>query len=219
MIHFFQQFTPGVSAAFSDREFEASKDLRPLLKTLGTDPERFCDLEQVHADHVILAKKPFNRLQGDGLVTREKGLALVIRSADCASVFFFDPKTKSIGICHAGWRGIKRGIIPNTVQMLEKEFGSKPASLQVAIGPAICPKCYEVGDEFESYFPKEVSRLGKKYFFDLKGAAKRQLIESGVAVGAINDPHLCTACSADRFFSARREGNETGRLLSAIVLK
>lgn len=168
---------------------------------------------------MILAKEPFTRLEADGLVTRERNLALVIRTADCAPVFFFDSKLPAVGICHAGWRGAKKGIVRRMIERFQKEFGSPSASLWVALGPTICSACYEVGKEFEEHFPGEIERRQGKYFFDLRGTVRKQLAEAGIREDSISSSHFCTACSVDRFFSARREGNETGRLLSAIVLK
>jgi YfiH family protein len=208
-----------VLAAFSGREFEASRDRTLFLEALGVRADRFCDLEQVHGSKVVLADRPFTGLAADGMVTKEKGLALLIRTADCVPVFFHDADAGAVGICHAGWRGAKSGVVLETVRTLAREFGSRPASIQVALGPAIRQMCYEVGEEFENYFPGEVARRGGRRFFDLVGAVKRQLRDAGVPEGSVSDSKVCTACSCDRFFSARREGNDTGRLISAILLK
>jgi copper oxidase (laccase) domain-containing protein len=51
------------------------------------------------------------------------------------------------------------------------------------------------------------------------GFIKNRLVQAGVVEEKIRDSVLCTACALDRFFSARREGPETGRFLSAVVLK
>ena len=44
-------------------------------------------------------------LRGDGMVTREKGVALGILGADCAPVLFFDPEKRVVGAAHAGVEG------------------------------------------------------------------------------------------------------------------
>ena len=87
------------------------------------------------------------------------------------------------------------------------------------MGPSICEKCYEVGEEFKDYFPGFVEKRGDKHFLNLGAAVKKKLVEGGVPEKSVFDSKFCTACSVDRFFSARLEGLETGRFLSAIVLK
>ena len=218
-IYLLPGFYPGVLAAFSGREFEAGKDRAHFLTALGADSERFCDLEQVHGGRVILARGPLSRQEGDGLITAERGLTLLVRTADCASIFFYDDKVPAVGIAHAGWRGAKAGIIPRMLETFEREFDSRPASLRVAFGPVICPTCYEVGEEFEDYFRGWIKNREGKRYFDLAGFLKQELKDRGVPERAIHDSGRCPSCSVADFFSARREGQDTGRLISAIMLK
>ena len=218
-IYLFPEFSPGALAAFSNREFEASRDQSRFLESLGALPERSCGIQQVHGDYVAVASKPFEGVKADGMVTRERNLPLLIRTADCVPVFFFDSKAAAVGICHAGWRGAKKGIVARVLEIFKKEFGSDPASILVAIGPAIRQMCYEVGEEFDDYFPGWVKREGNKRFLDLVGVIKKQLVDGGVRKERVIDSNLCTVCSVDQFFSARSEGFKTGRFLSAIMLK
>lgn len=218
-IYQFNPFLPAAFAAFGTRKFEASKDFPLFLKSVGTVPDQFCTVKQVHGDRVLWVGGPSKVEEADGLVTGERGLALVIWTADCAPLFFLDPEAPAVGLCHAGWRGAKSGIVSQTVEMLWKRFGSEPSRLRVAIGPALRESCYEVGKEFENYFPGFVRQEGLRFFFDLVGAVKKELIRAEVPENSITDSGLCTACSVDQFFSARREGSGTGRFLSAIVLK
>lgn len=217
-IYLFPEFAPEATAAFSGREFEASRDLSVFLESLRVKRDHFCSLKQVHGDQIIVASGPLMEVEGDGLVTREPNLALIIRTADCAPVFFFDGRSQAVGICHAGWRGAKKGIIFRMIETLKREFSSDPVFLQVGIGPAICDRCYEVGQEFEEYFPGWVKHQQEGFFFDLVGTVKKQLTLAGVPKDSVKDSGLCTSCSMDRFFSARREGATAGRLLSAMVL-
>lgn len=218
-IYLFPEFAPEAKAAFSGREFEASKDLALFLGCLGVKPERSCTLNQVHGDQIVVVSEPVKEIEGDGLVTKEPNLALVVRTADCAPVFFYDSRCGAVGICHAGWRGAKKGIIFRMIDSLKREFDSDPSFLRAGIGPAICDHCYEVGEEFEEYFPGWVKHESEGFFFDLVGTIRKQLTLAGVEEESISDSNLCTACSMNRFFSARREGESTGRFLSAILLK
>lgn len=224
MIDILPQFLPGAVCCFSTREFEASRDIPHFLDSIGAPRNRFVTVEQVHGDRVIRAGGdcPLEKGQlpeADGIVTDERNLALVIRSADCVPVFIFDPDTPAVGICHAGWRGTKKGIVPRTLEMLSRSFGSRVRSMKAAMGPAICLDCYEVGGEFNDYFPGFVHFREKKHFFDLRGAVRNELAQGGLAPEAIWDSTRCTSCSVDQFYSARKEGVQTGRLISAAFLK
>ena len=81
----------------------------------------------------------------DGMITDEKGVALVGLFADCVPLFFADPVHGAIGLSHAGWRGTVGKIGAKTVQAMEETFGTDPADLVCAVGPSICRDCYEVG--------------------------------------------------------------------------
>jgi len=53
---------------------------------------------------------------------------------------------------------------------------------------------------------------------DLIAANRWQLLDAGLALQNISASDLCTTCRADLFFSYRREGGPTGRMLSVIGL-
>lgn len=221
-IHRLTAFSPGVLAVFSDRTFDASKDWNSFLSALGLAENRYATVKQVHGNKGVTASpstNPAGDLEADGMVTREPNLPLIIRTADCAPVFLYDPVTPAVGLCHVGWRGARAGVIQQTLEKMRIEFGTNPALVEAALGPAICGGCYEMGEEFKSIFPDFVTKRGARYYFDLIGEVKSQLSGCGVPETSIQEPGFCTACSTDRFFSVRREGQDTGRLLSLLMLK
>jgi YfiH family protein len=95
-------------------------------------------------------------LRGDGLMTQQPGLLLGVQTADCVPVLIADTRTRAVAALHAGWRGTLRRIVERTVGTMRLEFGSQPQDLVAAVGPAIGPCCYSVGEEvrfeFESQF-------------------------------------------------------------------
>lgn len=221
-IYSFPNFSPDALAVFTTREFDASKETLQFLEALGVPPKEGRTIQQVHGDKILLTfgtSRPLGEEEADGLVTQERGLVLMIRTADCVPLFLFDPASQAVGICHVGWRGAKLNIVSKMIETLKQEFGTDPLNLVTALGPAIEASCYEVGPEFEDYFPGFVSRRGEKRIFDLAGFVKRELRQAGVPEEAIHDAKVCTACSTEQFFSARREGSQTGRFISAIMLK
>lgn len=140
----------------------------------------------------------------DALATRERSFAIGLTAADCAPVFIADPKSRALGLAHAGWRGVLQGVIPNTVLAMREAFGSDPKNLLVEIGPCIGACHFEVGNEVSKLFPKKArSKTGRKFFVDLATACRFELLNTGLQPKNIRPPTICTYCRADRFFSHR----------------
>lgn len=179
-------------------------------------------LKQVHGAGVIcVGPSPVlsSRFQeADALITKEVGVPLTVRSADCLPIFIFDPQTKAVGLVHAGWRGTHKGIVKNTIQRMALEWKTDPQHLKVAFGPAIRVCCYQVGAEFKEYFPQEIHQISDEFYLDLVLANKNQLLGWGVKSENISDCGICTCCDS-RFFSYRREGKNTGRMISLMMLR
>jgi polyphenol oxidase len=79
-----------------------------------------------------------------------------IQTADCVPVLLADTRTRAVAAFHAGWRGTLARIVERGVGAMQLQFGSRPRDLIAAIGPAIGPCCFAVGEEvrgeFESQF-------------------------------------------------------------------
>ena len=142
----------------------------------------------------------------DGLWSDEPGRAMLLITADCLSIAIAraGAERSAVAILHAGWRGLLAGIVSAGVRAL----GHGP--LAAAIGPAIGPCCYEVGEEvatpFRETFGDDVVQGGN---LDLWTSAERALRAAGVE--RVDRFDLCTACHPDRFFSHRRDEGRTGR--------
>ncbi len=199
-----------------------------FLRSLGMPPEKLVCPHQVHGSRVYRVGVLDQGRGGtsaaeavpetDALCTSEPGIPLGVMTADCLSVFFFDPATPSIGIAHAGWRGTREGICARTIQAMRVNFGADPSSLKVWFGPCIRACCYQVGEEFGAHFPLHVERREQGFYLDLIGENRQQAIEAGVRLSHIGDSGMCTICGPEPFFSHRRDGAECGRMLSVVML-
>lgn len=175
----------------------------------------------------------------DALITNASLVPLVILTADCAAIFFFDPVHRAVGIAHAGWRGTVSRIAARTVEAMRGAFGTTPGDLVAAIGPSIGPCCYQVGpDVIEAVaaaFPDHADELllepdmasagsfrasvnEDKKHFDLWRANELALLEAGVRGDRIEVSRLCTACRTDLFYSHRAEKGNTGRFGGIVML-
>jgi len=143
----------------------------------------------------------------------------VIRTADCLPIFLLDPQRRAVGIAHAGWRGLAAGLLLRLVTAFRHVYHSRPVELRAAIGPAIRSCCYEVGPEFETRFGSFVQVSSGRRTCDLIGVAIRQLRRAGLTPSRMVDSGQCTFCSSSPWYSIRREGQDTGRLLSFIAIR
>ncbi len=206
-----------IMAGVTDRTMTVEALLGRLPAGTGT-----VSAEQVHGASLAVIE----RLSGtalipgcDALITRTPGIALLIRTADCLPVYFADPDRGVVGLAHAGWRGLAAGLLPRVVAAFARAAGTPPEALRVAIGPSIRADCYTVGPEFQGRFGRFVRPAGSGWTCDLTGVAAHQLAGCGVRTSRIADCGWCTSCETDRWFSLRKEGPSTGRLVSVIVLK
>lgn len=175
----------------------------------------------------------------DALLTNAALVPLVILTADCAAIFFFDPVRRAVGIAHAGWRGTVARVAARTVETMQDTFGTQPHDLVVGIGPSIGPCCYEVGsdviDAVAAEFPDNTDELlvepdmasagsfrasvnEDKKHFDLWRANEIVLREAGVRDERIETSRLCTSCRTDLFYSHRAEKGNTGRFGGIVML-
>ncbi len=228
-IFFSTKLSPDVLAFTTDRTVNFSFDLRASSLTakqkkfLGEDRTKefpyIFHLQQVHSGRVVLAHFKQKKIpQADAAVTNQPGIALVVRTADCLPIFVYDVRRRAIGLIHAGWRSTHKKIVTRTLDAMERYFGTKPRDVRVALGPALQSCCFEVGREFQRFFPNHVQERSGKLLFDMVGANKQELIERGILKKNIFDCARCTFCQK-RFFSYRRQGAKAGRMISFCMLK
>ncbi len=195
----------------------------------GTDPAAWHLMRQVHgaAVAVVGERTPSGAEMRDVdvLVTRMVGRPLVVLAADCLPILVAG--RTAVGAAHAGWRGL-RADVPGALVSALVGLGERPEDLQVALGPAIGPCCYEVGPEvvavIEALEPRAVTTTTDGApSVDLRVAAGTRLRELGVraivgsewpagdvrgvdtfAPGHESDAVACTACEPG-WFSHRRD--------------
>ena len=177
--------------------------------------ENVVGMELVHGNHVVsVGKKDVGKIieNCDGLITNDPAIYLKVSAADCLPIALFDPLTDSIGLVHAGWRGLENGVIKNTVSLMKERFGSRAKEIVVFVGPFICQEHYEVkSDVYKKFldYPAATKSVNGKTFLDLGAVAKKQLISSGVKSKNIQFDGRCTfedktLCSFRRGDAAKR---------------
>ncbi len=214
-------------------EIDVAKSYERIASYFGVGTSNIYVPKQVHGSGVeILRDYPsrsrmLGRVENDACVTDFSGLVLTVLTADCLPILMVDPKRKVVAAVHAGWRSTVLGISRLAVEKMVDSFGSDPKDIVVALGPAIGPCCYEVGLDVISSV-KKAFPFSERYLFDIReghanldlaGLNSHILAESGISEKNIWLSGLCTSCHPDLFYSYRRDGEGTGRMMNAIVLE
>ncbi len=171
-------------------------------------------LIQVHSSKVYIVDSATeaHKMEGDGLITKERGLFIGVKVADCYPVFLLDYSQPALAVLHVGWRGAKEGIIAQGVNKLVRELRSDPDSIHAVIGPGICVNHYEVGEEFREYmkFQPFLKEIKGKLHLDLHEYIKSELKDNDIY--NIVDSPFCTYEREDLFWSKRRDGKILGEM-------
>ncbi|MDL2208994.1 peptidoglycan editing factor PgeF [Parabacteroides sp. OttesenSCG-928-O15] len=193
-------------------------------------PHQTHGLEALCVDKIFLSLSPEEqqrRLYGiDALITEERHVCLAVTTADCVPVLLYAPDRGMVAAIHAGWKGTAGRIVELTVALLKDRFGCDPASMIACIGPSISPEAFEVGEEVADVFRIEGDEELVYYFdgdrkphIDLWQANRKQLLQQGIQDKHIEISGECTYRQPELFFSARRDGVKSGRMLTGIMIK
>ncbi len=183
-----------------------------LAGHLGFSSVAVC--RQVHGTQLIsVGAAPLDGLwtpgDADGMISPPDGCLLVVTVADCVPVYLFEPETGSLGLLHAGWRGVAAGILKQGIERIIRGDSVRIAGMRVHFGPAICGNCYEVGPEVKRAVGlDEHDGSG----LDLRELLGQKAVDLGVSADGVTASSLCTRCDADRFHSHRAAGDKAGRM-------
>lgn len=218
------------------------KNRRILCEALQIDLSRLITPHQTHSDRIAvideawLAQDPVEQVRSlegiDALVTHVPDFYVTVSTADCVPVLLYASDKRVVAAVHAGWRGTVAAIVQKTIKRMVEIYGCDVSCLQIAIGPSISLKSFEVGTELvETFRASEVWTKEDtetlfwihpdthKYHIDLWRANRLQLLYEGVEESHILQADLCTYEQVDELFSARRLGINSGRILSGIRIQ
>jgi YfiH family protein len=197
-------------AAFGERDELPSQRVVSVRQVHGRDV--------VVCDHMAAGEHP--EIRADALVAASAGTFVAVKTADCVPVLLMAPADAGgvpwAAAVHAGWRGTVAGVIDSAVADAVTR-GFTLAGLHAAVGPAIGPCCYEVGDDVAASFRRldlPVIAGGRKPHLDLPESARTLLLRAGLDAAHVNVCAPCTRCNRDRYHSFRAFGEGAGRQLS-----
>jgi polyphenol oxidase len=215
-----------------DERVRVHANRRRFGRAIGINLHDLVTLRQVHGNRVIVlttATDPrlVRGMSGDGLITNRPELPLAVITADCFPIVLAAPSLPAVGIVHAGRTGTAARVVPTAIALMCQTFDVPPEAVFAAIGPGIGRCCYEVDDAsgapFQTQFALNdaVYRPGRPghLYLDLQQAIVQQLRDAGVPSIHVWHADLCTACHPHWFYSYRREGPRSGRMLNVVMIR
>ncbi|MDZ4081728.1 MAG: polyphenol oxidase family protein [Bdellovibrionales bacterium] len=213
------------------------------FRGLFPTPIQWANLNQIHSKTVVRSDlSQYSGVEADAHYTFDRGLALIVKSADCLPVLIHGPATDKfpngvIAAVHAGWRGVESEVVSHTIQKLKAE-GVDCTSLNAVIGPHIRSKSFEVDVSVGSLLHAAATRAGykksdalfpvdelghgsPKSFVHLDRIVIGQLMVEGLSKTAIEifeEDGTAPDTKTDlRWSSYRRDGANAGRNYSFIL--
>ncbi|HSS93271.1 MAG TPA: polyphenol oxidase family protein [Candidatus Dormibacteraeota bacterium] len=188
---------------------------RHFARVLGIDAEPLTVAGAVHGAAVARVDEHKDVIRGvDALVTNRRGVALFATYADCYPILLWDPEHRCAALAHAGWRGTLARVGPAALKAMRDEYATNPARVKAGIGPGICGRCYEVGEDVAGQFDAAFTRAGDggRYLLDLAAANKAQLEAEGVA-----DVNMIGVCTKETEYLPSHRRSPDGTRFAAIV--
>jgi YfiH family protein len=182
-------------------------------------PATAATAEQVHGVRLKIVSRlhhPQTFPGADGLLTDVADQPLAIFTADCVPIFLSADNGRIVGALHAGWRGVRGGILKKAVRLLWKKWRSPARRLQIWTGPSIGACCFEVQWDVARYFPSTRFRRNQRWRVDLVGELRRQAERLGVRWIGKKASGGCTMHGVGSY-SYRRD--KTDKRQASIILK
>ena len=210
-----------------DNKKNIHKNLSFVSRKMKVPKNKLILMHQTHGNKVVEIKKNNlkKKIRADAMITKMRGVALGVVTADCVPIILYETQNQIIGCIHAGWKGAYLNIIKNTIRKIKK---MSPNNLIYAcVGPCISQKSYEVDLIFFKKFI-QISYKNKKYFmhksnkkklFNLRKFVTDKLLKYKVKVDQVDRD---TFAQKSNFFSYRRSKKlnekDYGRCISTICM-
>lgn len=214
----------------NDNYSEVMDNYKYLFKCLNLDSCNLIRAKQIHSDiiNVVDNKISFESIEGDALITREKGYILSTINADCILFLLYDKANHVIANVHSGWRGTLKRIIIKTINRMNDLYNTDPSNVICCICPCIHKCHFEVDEDVYILFKNEfkdmaidklISHKNNKWYIDTVGINKVLLERLGLIKDNIIDSNICSVCNSDYINSYRIQGIDTMEGTAIIYLQ
>ncbi len=211
---------------------------RRLCRSVGIAVDKLFLPHQVHGVNILhideaflsqsLSEQQILLDKKDAVITSVKNVCIGVTTADCVPVLLYCPQVGITAAIHAGWKGTVGRIASLCVRYMQEHLGVDPENLYAVIGPSISVDKFEVGEEVvqcflsAGYVPERIfqaDNLTGKTHINLWEANRSDLEQAGVLSEKIEVAGICTRTCCSEFFSARKLGIMSGRIVSGIVMR
>ncbi len=208
-----------MSVARGDSQENVNANRHLFLNHFNTNADHLAQPVQISRDGIKIVDSPGIYGGTDALITEAEELYLSVLTADCAPVLIWSSQRPVVASVHSGWQGSELNILGQTLQKMIETFDLAPTSLSVAIGPGLCKDNFEVGPEFSQKFPGDYLHAlpeTDRFHFDNNHYLHDTAMNAGVPKDQIEIMPFCSYYDKELFFSHRRDGMKTGRMMSMI---
>lgn len=201
-------------ATYTEDEQSAVAKNRALLQQHFELPSSPKWLNQTHSAICVDATSANNDC-ADASISNKKGVVCAILTADCLPIFAANKAGTKIGIAHAGWQGILKGVIESFVKQFDEStllvhFGAAISQSYLTLDNAVYQQFIDKNPELSKAFKS----ANKQYYLDVYYAAR--IILNGLGVSKITGGESCTYAQPQQYFSYRRDGAKSGRMAHLI---
>lgn len=213
---------------------EVIRNREAFLRGKGLKPEDCAVMSLQHEEKIVIvgrdsleqsALAPSAGIIAEALITREKGLALFLMTADCLPTAYYDPKKEVVALAHLGRKPTERKLAAKVVRKMAEEFETDPRDVVVLIGPGIHKDSYIFMNpqqkQFAEWQPFLEETPSGETKIDLVGFNRDQLLRAGVLPqNIVIDPN--DTAQSPRFYShyrSLRTGEPEGRFATVFGLK
>jgi len=205
---------------------------KQFLLNAGVDFATHVSMKCNHGEVVTIVRKETlgagastqeDMILAEVLVTQEKGLALMLLTADCLPVSFYDPITQTIALAHFSRETISNQLPQKTISFLREHFDVEPSNLLVNIGPYIHTDSYSFPSVTHTIQPNILPFTKEKQgriFVDLISACNQQLTQSGISLQNSTVSEINTATSSNHFshYASRTKNAPEGRMATILMI-
>ncbi len=232
--------TASMNVAFGtgDDADTVRRNIDILAHTVGSCAADTVCAPQIHSDRLryvgaanrgegVLTPSP---VKCDGFYTAERGIALLVRTADCAPILLAgvrDDASPAICAVHAGWRGAAAGIALMAVAAM-RSLGVAAGDIRAAIGPCASFGNYEVGEDMRDevisvagadFATRHIREHDGALHADVAAMNREFLLAGGLAEENIDVAGICTVTGCARFHSHRATKGNRGTMGNMICIE
>lgn len=212
---------------------KSEEDRKIICEAEKFNFEKLTFSNQIHSDVVrVIDDTNYGKVEdSDAMITNIRNIPMLIFTADCVPIVLYDIKNKAISVIHAGWKGTIKNIVNNSINEMNKRYGTEAKDIFAIIGPSISMKNYQVNEELVQKFVEELKlidssysdykiyeKVNDDYYLDLWEINKFMLITSGVDVNNIHNFEICTVEENRNYYSYRLEKQTECRIGTFVEL-